>query len=210
MNGLNLKIKVCGMKHQQNVDELLELGVDYLGNIFYDQSPRSISQTGVKLTVNPAKKVGVFVKESIDVVKEKVQLHQFDVVQLHGADSNEICKQVKELGIEVWRVCPITNGYDFSELQKFPDADYFLFDTKTEKHGGSGKKFDWSLLQRIDKESPKKYFLAGGIGPIDAKEIKSLQLEKLYGLDLNSKFEIEPGLKNVELLKEFLNELRAS
>lgn len=208
MIGLDLKIKVCGMKHQQNVDELIELGVDYLGNIFFDKSPRSISQTGVKLTVNPAKKVGVFVKESIDVIKEKVKMHQFDVVQLHGADSNEICKQVKEIGIEVWRVCPITENFDFSELKKFPDADFFLFDTKTEKHGGSGKKFDWSLLELLDKESTKKYFLAGGIGPEDAQEIKNLHLENLYGLDLNSKFEIEPGLKNVQLLKEFLKELR--
>ena len=208
MIGLDLKIKVCGMKYQQNVDQLIELGVDYLGNIFFDKSPRSISQTGGKLTVYPAKKVGVFVKESIDVIKAKLEMHQFDVVQFHGADSNEICKQVKEIGLEVWRVCPITEDFDFLELKKFPDADFFLFDTKTEKHGGSGKKFDWSLLERLDKESPKKYFLAGGIGPEDAQEIKKLNLQNLYGLDLNSKFEIEPGIKNIQLLKEFLKELR--
>ena len=208
MNGRELKIKVCGMKHQQNVDELIRLGVDYLGNIFFDKSPRSIGQSGIKLSVSPAKKVGVFVKESIETIKAKTEEHKFDVVQLHGAESNEICKSVKDLGVEVWRVCPITDDFDFTELQNFPDADFFLFDTKTDKHGGSGKKFNWSLLDRIDKESPKKYFLAGGIGPGDAKEIKSLELDKLYGLDLNSQFENEPGLKNVDKLKEFLNELR--
>lgn len=208
MNGKELKIKVCGMKHQQNVDELINLGVDYLGNIFFDKSPRSIGSSGVKLQVKPVKKVGVFVKESIETIKEKTLVHQFDTIQLHGVDSNDICKAAKGLGVEVWRVCPITDDFDFSELQNFPDADFFLFDTKTDKHGGSGKKFDWSLLDRIDKESPKKYFLAGGIGPGDAQEIKSLNLKNLYGLDLNSQFEVEPGLKDVELLKEFLKELR--
>lgn len=209
MNGKELKIKVCGMNHQQNVDDLVELGVDYLGNIFFDKSPRSISQSGIKLSVNPAKKVGVFVKESIEAIKTKMIEHRFDVIQLHGVSSNDICKSLKTLGVEVWRVFPITDDFDFSELENFPDADFFLFDTKTDKHGGSGKKFDWSLLNSIDKQSPKKYFLAGGIGPGDAQEIKSLNLKNLIGLDLNSKFEIEPGLKDVGLLKEFLNELRA-
>ena len=95
------------------------------------------------------------------------------------------------------------------ELQNYPSADLFLFDTKTKNHGGTGKKFNWSLLNRIDKESQKKYFLAGGIGPGDVKEIKRLKLKNLIGLDLNSRFEIEPGIKDVKLLKEFLNELRA-
>ena len=163
MNGKDLKIKVCGMKHQQNVDELIKLDVDYLGNIFFDKSPRSIGQSGAKLAVNPEKKVGVFVKDSIEIIKLKTQEHQFDVVQLHGADSKEFCKSVKDLGVEVWTVCPITDKFNFLELQNFPYADFFLFDTITEKHGCSGKKFDWSLLDRIDKESPKKFFLAGGI-----------------------------------------------
>ena len=96
MNGKELKIKVCGMKHQQNVDALIELGVDYLGNIFFDKSPRSINQSGIKLAVNPVKKVGVFVKESIETIKAKTEEHHFDVVQLHGADSNEFCKSVKD------------------------------------------------------------------------------------------------------------------
>lgn len=204
MNGKELKIKVCGMKHQQNVDEVVALGLDFIGNIFFAKSPRNI-ETVVNIS---AKKVGVFVKESIEVIKSKIQENALGVIQLHGGESNDFCKEVKNLGIEVWKVFSVGEDFDFAQLQHFPDADLFLFDTKTENHGGAGKKFNWSLLDRIDKESPKTYFLAGGIGPGDAQEIKSLNLEKLIGLDLNSKFEIEPGLKDVNKLKEFLNELR--
>lgn len=196
------------MKHQQNVDDLMALGVDYLGNIFYPKSPRSIEAGQSKLTMKTPKKVGVFVKESFEVIAKKVKEHGIDVVQLHGAETNDICSEVKTLGVEIWRVCAITDDFDFNELKNFPDADKFLFDTKTEKHGGSGEKFDWSLLEKIDAASTKPYFLAGGIGPKDASEIKKLKLNKLVGLDLNSKFEVEPGLKSVELLKEFLTELR--
>lgn len=208
MNGASLKIKVCGMRHQQNVDELVALSVDYLGNIFYPKSPRSIQSDQTKLNIQQPQKVGVFVKESFETIKAKVAEHDIDVVQLHGAESNDICQQVKILGVEIWRVCAVTDDYDFNELNNFPDADKFLFDTKTEKHGGSGKKFDWSLLDKIDQASPKPYFLAGGIGPRDAAEIKKLNLKNLVGLDLNSQFEIEPGLKDVSTLKQFLNELR--
>lgn len=208
MDGKALKIKVCGMKHQQNVDDLVGLGLDYIGNIFFSKSPRDIASTGSVLRVKLPKKVGVFVQDSFENIKSKVKEHGIEVVQLHGVESNDFLKEIKSLGLEVWRVCPITENFDFSELKDFPDADYFLFDTKTEKHGGSGKKFDWSLLSKIDSESPKSYFLAGGIGPGDAEEIKSLKLTNLVGLDLNSKFEIEPGLKDVNKLKEFLKELR--
>ncbi len=205
MNGKELKIKVCGMKHQQNVDEVVGLGLDFIGNIFFAKSPRNI-----EIAVNTsAKKVGVFVKESIEVIKSKIKENDLKIIQLHGGESNDFCKEVKNLGMEVWKVFSVGEDFDFTQLQHFPDADLFLFDTKTENHGGAGRKFDWSLLDRIDKESPKIYFLAGGIGPGDAQEIKSLNLEKLIGLDLNSKFEIEPGLKDVGLLKKFLEELRA-
>ena len=192
------------MKHQQNVDEVVALGLDFIGNIFFAKSPRNIESV-VNTSV---KKVGVFVKESIEIIKSKIEENTLEVIQLHGGESNDFCKEVKDLGIEVWKVFSVGEDFDFSQLQYYPDADMFLFDTKTENHGGAGRKFDWSLLDRIDKESPKTYFLAGGIGPGDAQEIKSLNLKNLIGLDLNSKFEIEPGLKDVNKLKEFLNELR--
>ena len=192
------------MKHQQNVDEIVGLRLDFIGNIFFDKSPRkieSIIQTSVA-------KVGVFVQEPLSTIKEKIKEHGLSVIQLHGGESNDFCKSVKEFGVEVWKVISVDNDLNFSQLEDFPDADLFLLDTKTKSYGGTGKKFNWELLYKIDEKIPKQYFLAGGICPEDAKEIKALQLEKLIGLDLNSRFESGPGLKSLEHLEKFLNELR--
>lgn len=204
MKSRDLKIKVCGMTLQQNVDGLEALNIDFVGNIFFEKSPRNlVSVVNSKIT-----KVGVFVKETIDVIEDQVKQHQLKVVQLHGGESNEFCLEVKALGVEVWKVFSVDDQFDFSILQEFDNADLFLFDTKSPKHGGTGKKFNWNLLKKIDKLSPKEYFLSGGIGWGDAIEIKKLQLNKMVGLDLNSKFETSPGVKDVELLKGFLKELR--
>jgi len=204
MDARDLKIKVCGMTLQQNVDGLDLLDVNFVGNIFYAKSPRSI-------TVNvssKAIKVGVFVKETIEVIEAKIKRHNLQIVQLHVGESDEFCGLVKELGVEVWKVFSVDDEFDFTLLGQYSNSDLFLFDTKSPKHGGTGKKFNWDLLNNIDELSPKKYFLSGGIGSGDAKEIKKLKLKNMIGLDLNSKFEKSPGIKDVVLLKEFLKELR--
>lgn len=204
MDARDLKIKVCGMTLQQNVDGLDLLDVNFVGNIFYAKSPRSI-------TVNvssKAIKVGVFVKETIEVIEAQIKRHNLQIVQLHGGESDEFCGLVKELGVEVWKVFSVDDEFDFTLLGQYSNSDLFLFDTKSPKHGGTGKKFNWDLLNKIDELSPKKYFLSGGIGSGDAKEIKKLKLKNMIGLDLNSKFEKSPGIKDVVLLKEFLKELR--
>lgn len=205
MNGKDLKIKVCGMKHQQNVDEVVALGLDFIGNIFFAKSSRNLNS----IIHTSATKVGVFVKESLVIIKERITEHNLKVIQLHGGESNEFCKSVKNLGVQVWKVFSVGDDFESSKLKEFPDADLFLFDTKSKAYGGAGRKFDWSLLKAIDKKTPKKYFLAGGIHPNDAKAIKALQLKNIIGLDLNSQFESSPGLKNVEELKTFLVELRS-
>jgi phosphoribosylanthranilate isomerase len=201
----SLKIKVCGMTLQQNVDGLEALDVDYIGNIFYAKSSRSIHD----VVDSNAIKVGVFVKESIDVIASQVKEHGLSVVQLHGGELNEFCALVKELGVEVWKVFSVDDDFNFKELKNYPNADLFLFDTKSPKHGGTGVKFNWELLNKIDNESPKSYLISGGIGAGDAKEIKNLKLNNLIGLDLNSKFESAPGVKNLDLIKEFLKELKS-
>ena len=225
MVGKDLKIKVCGM-NQDEVHNFLNLKVNYVGNIFLESSPRNQDKTlGFETIGKDTAKVGVFVFKGLGVDISETEIdeilvnkilplkrkHQFDVIQFHGGEPDKLIKAAKsQLGLkEVWKVFSIGEDFDFSELQNYPSADLFLFDTKTKNHGGTGKKFNWSLLNRIDKESQKKYFLAGGIGPGDANEIKRLKLKNLIGLDLNSRFEIEPGIKDVKLLKEFLNELRA-
>ena len=193
------------MKHQQNVDEVAGLGLDFIGNIFFEKSPRNIEV----IIQTPVTKVGVFVKESLTTIKEKINQHGLAVVQLHGGESNDFCKAVKEFDVEVWKVLSLGNHFDFSQLSDFPDADLFLLDTETKNHGGAGEKFDWALLDELDKNTSKQYFLAGGIHAEDAKKIKALQLENLIGLDLNSRFESVPGLKNTQQLEKFLHELRS-
>ena len=193
------------MKHQQNVDETVALGLDFIGNIFYDKSPRNLSS----IIHTSVTKVGVFVKESLVAIKEKIVEHNLTVIQLHGGESNDFCKAVKDLGVEVWKVFSIGDDFETSKLKEFPYADKFLLDTKSKEYGGAGRKFDWALLNEIDKKTPKQYFLAGGICPNDAKEIKELKLENIFGLDLNSRFESSPGVKNIEELKKFLNDLRS-
>ena len=205
MSNKKLKIKVCGIKHQHNVDEIAGLKLDFIGNIFFEKSPRKIES----IIQTPVTKVGVFVKESLAKIKEKINQHGLAVIQLHGGESNDFCKSVKEFGVQVWKVLSIGDDFDFSQLSNYPDADMFLLDTKTKNHGGAGEKFDWKLLAKIDEKIPKQYFLAGGIHPEDAEAIKALQLEKLIGLDLNSRFESSPGIKNPEQLEKFLNELRS-
>lgn len=193
------------MKHQQNVDEIDGLEIDFIGNIFFSKSSRNIDAV---LETSVAK-VGVFVKESLATIKEKINQHGLAVIQLHGGESNDFCKSVKQLGVQVWKVLSIGDDLDFSQLSNYPDADMFLLDTETKNYGGAGKKFDWGLLFEIDKKIPKKYFLAGGIDPEDTEEIKALQLEKLTGLDLNSRFESSPGIKDPVKLEKFVKELRS-
>lgn len=204
MNNIDLKIKVCGLTLQDNIDGVDFLDIDFVGNIFYSKSPRYITSN----LNSKAIKVGVFVKETIKTIKTKIEKHDLQVVQLHGGESNEFCNLVKQLGVHVWKVFSIDDEFNFELLNEFDSADLFLFDTKSPKHGGTGKKFNWELLNKIDDLSPKKYFLSGGIGFKDVKEIKRLQLKNMIGLDLNSKFEKSPGIKDVELLKEFLKKLR--
>ena len=204
MNNIDLKIKVCGLTLQDNIDGVDFLDIDFVGNIFYSKSPRYITSN----LNSKAIKVGVFVKETIKTIKTKIEKHDLKVVQLHGWESNEFCNLVKQLGVHVWKVFSIDDEFNFELLNEFESADLFLFDTKSPKHGGTGKKFNWELLNKIDDLSPKKYFLSGGIGFKDINEIKKLQLKNMIGLDLNSKFEKSPGIKDVELLKEFLKKLR--
>lgn len=202
--GKVLKIKVCGIKVQENLKQLEQLGLDYVGHIFFEKSPRNILQP-INGNVD---KVGVFVNASLEFIQQKVSEYNLKVVQLHGGESEEFLDDVKELGVQVWKVFSIGENFDFSQLTLFENADAFLLDTKSPQHGGTGKKFDWSVLERIDETTIKPFYLSGGVGPNDTDEIKSLKLKNLIGLDLNSQFEIQPGLKDIEKLKTFIQAIR--
>ena len=202
---MKLKLKVCGMKHAANIAAVAELEPDYLGFIFYPKSPRFISEVSaelIKYIPTSIKTTGVFVDEELDTVKAYIFKYNLKAVQLHGKESEKYCEEIKLTGIEVIKAFGVNEDFDFSQLESYVNVvDYFLFDTQTPNHGGSGKVFDWRLLQNYSLNIP--YFLSGGIDLNHIEQIKEINDPRFYALDINSKFEIEPGLKNVEKIKEF-------
>lgn len=199
------------MRLAANIAAVAELQPDYLGFIFYEKSPRLISDVSaelIKYIPSEIKTVGVFVNEDLEKVKDKVNTLKLKAVQLHGSESPEYCAALKTAfgSLQVIKAFGIDEDFDFSELETYLGVvDYFLFDTKTKAHGGSGKTFDWSVLDRYTYTKP--YFLSVGIDLEHAPAIKNINDERLYALDINSRFEIEPGLKDAEKIKEFIKEM---
>ena len=205
-----MKLKVCGMKYQDNIQEVATLQPDYLGFIFYEQSARHFDAHCIPEISNTIKKTGVFVDADLDFVIKKISKHNLKAVQLHGNEAPEYCKQLRGKNIEIIKVFSIKNEFDFSILKSYDDiVDYFLFDTKGKLPGGNGYVFDWTILNNYPSTTP--FFLSGGIGLSQIDDINKFQKSEAskycYALDVNSKFEIEPGLKNIEDLKKFKNNL---
>ncbi len=195
-----MKLKVCGMKYQDNINEVAALQPDYLGFIFHEESPRNFDGLIPELPKN-IQKVGVFVDQKIEFISNQMEKHQLSVIQLHGHESTEICRILKSTNAKVIKVFSIKDAFDFTVLTPYEDVcDYFLFDTKGKLPGGNGYAFDWSVLNNYP--STKPFFLSGGIGIDQIENLKQFQLSKAskycYAIDVNSKFEIEPGLKNIE------------
>lgn len=202
-----LSLKVCGMKH--NTLEVAQLEPDYLGFIFFEKSKRNYDKAHIEILPEGIKKVGVFVDASIAFVVDKIKQFQFDVIQLHGSETPEYCKSLQARSkVELWKVFSIKDHFDFSVLEAYETVvDKFLFDTKGKEKGGNGYTFDWSVLQ--DYPSQKPFILSGGIGLEEIPAVNELKKTKLplFGIDVNSKFEDKPGLKNIDLLKSLVNEL---
>jgi phosphoribosylanthranilate isomerase len=201
-----MKIKVCGMKHPGNISELSTLPIHFMGMIFYAGSPRyadELEMDDVSALPSSIKRVGVFVDADIDCIMETAGKYKLDFVQLHGKETVEFCKELNK-SIPVIKAFNVSEAADFEQAKPYENAcNYFLFDTKTPKYGGSGQKFDWSLLDHYKGETP--FFLSGGIDLSDAEKIKKTQHPKLYGIDINSRFETAQRLKNVEKIKEFID-----
>lgn len=207
-----MKLKICGMKYQHNMTEVAALQPDYLGFIFYEKSARNFDTSIPKIS-NSIKKTGVFVNEDITIVIEKISTFSLQAVQLHGDESPEYCLKLKhhyktksDKKLEIIKVFSIKNEFNFEVLKPYENVcDYFLFDTKGQLPGGNGYTFDWSILNMYP--STKPFFLSGGIGLKEIHDIKKFMQSKAskycYALDVNSKFEIEPGLKAVSILKDF-------
>jgi phosphoribosylanthranilate isomerase len=206
MEQQDLKIKICGMRDVENIKQILELEPDYLGFIFYENSTRHISKAQmkevIKLSFGETERVGVFVNESVENVLSYADQGFFDIVQLHGNETPEIVKALKEEGLEIIKVFSVDDNFNAKVLNRYADADYFLFDTKGKLPGGNGVKFNWDVLENSKIKKP--FFLSGGLGVDDMEMINSFKSKNLYALDFNSKLEDEPGLKNLTKVKQIL------
>lgn len=201
-----LIVKVCGLKNSQNLKQIVALGVDYVGMIFYAKSPRFVEENPENFKEVTIPKVGVFVNASVQDIADIKSKYGISVAQLHGKESPAFCSEIKSLGLQVWKAFGVDDHFDFSQLHQFPAVDLFLFDTKTPSHGGSGIKFSWDLLKNVPPQF--SYLLSGGINLEDAEEIKNLQLPGLKGVDINSKFELSPGIKDIDKVKKMLVALK--
>jgi phosphoribosylanthranilate isomerase len=208
----SLKIKVCGMKIPENMEAVSGLNPDFMGFIFYPPSKRFI---GLEFEVNHLKaidkniiKTGVFVNATIDEVVEFGKLYGMQAIQLHGNESPEFCQKVKAQGFFTIKAFGVNDTFDFAKLNPYQaHVDLFLFDTKTDQHGGSGKTFNWQVLAKYKLNTP--FMLSGGISLDNLDEVLKLNHPQFYGVDINSKFELEPGLKDIEKLKTAFEKLKS-
>ena len=203
-----MKIKICGLKFESNILGLSKLEPDYMGFVFWEKSKRLVIGSTPNLSQSKIKKTGVFVNADFEKIKDKVRVHKLEAIQLHGLESPEFCEKIKNLGVEIIKAFSIDENFNFNVLEKYElCSDYFLFDTKGKSPGGNGISFDWEILRNYKYK--KKFFLSGGISieSINAiKKIKNLSLP-LFCVDINSRFELNPGEKNIELIKSFKNSL---
>lgn len=230
-------IKVCGMREPENIRAISALGIDMIGFIFWPDSPRYVqmisSQAGiipdysmerlnkgrgkVEEPVDSAtspKRVGVFVDDMPQSIVTRVFNYDLDFVQLHGEESRVMIENLRRTlepdiksGVKVIKALSIEKPEDVARYEEYEGVvDMFLFDTKCKTVGGSGEQFDWSVLEQYDGKTP--FLLSGGIGPDDVERVKAFRHPQFAGVDLNSRFEVEPGLKDVEALRRFIQALR--
>jgi phosphoribosylanthranilate isomerase len=218
-----MKIKVCGMKYPENMSEVASLKPDYMGFIFWEPSARSFSGSLPSLP-SQVRKVGVFVNEAILSILEKTAEYSLDLIQLHGDETPEYCASLRnalngvysseknsDRLVGIIKAISMGGPYPFDELRAYQGSvDYFLFDSKGPLPGGNGYAFDWRLLRNYNLDTP--YFLSGGIGMKELENLRNFMstplAEKCCAIDVNSAFEIEPGLKDPERLQNFIKEIK--
>ncbi|MCB0502151.1 MAG: phosphoribosylanthranilate isomerase [Bacteroidetes bacterium] len=212
-----MKIKICGIKYQRDLESIIPLQPDYLGFIFYPKSARCMRQTlstdDVKLVPKSIKKVGVFVNEDITELLKMIKSYQLDGIQLHGDESPEYLSELQNilkdvhLKVEVIKAFGIDPAFDLQKLNDYKQyCNYFLFDTKTPKYGGSGLQFDWNLISDYDNEL--SLWMSGGMDVEDVKKLMSVVHLNMAVIDMNSKLETEPGVKDIVKVKKAIDEVR--
>lgn len=197
-------IKVCGMREAENIREAEALGIDWMGFIFWPQSSRYVAERPTYLPTR-CKRVGVFVDEQIEQVRHIVEDYALDIIQLHGNESPEYARTLG--GRTLIKAFNIATADDLAQTRPYEGiVDLFLFDTKGRTVGGNGEKFDWTVLNAYQGATP--FLLSGGIGPDDAERIRAFRHPRCIGIDLNSRFEVSPAFKDVDLLREFVKNIR--
>lgn len=201
-------IKVCGMREPENIRQVASLGIDWMGFIFYPVSPRAVRDTTETIEENlPVKKTGVFVNAAVEEILRTAERYRLDTIQLHGNETPVECSRLQAKGYKVMKAFRVSSEKSFDETNRYAGCvDYFLFDTPSANYGGSGRRFDWSALAAYRGETP--FLLSGGIGPEQAEEIRHFQHPRFAGIDLNSKFEVCPGRKDVGKLSAFIQLIR--
>ena len=204
-----MKLKVCGMKQENNILDVADLEPNYMGFIFYEKSPRNFTNEIPELPED-VKKIGVFVNTSIDFIVSKIEQYRLEGVQLHGNESPEFCKELKTYDILVIKVFSMKNQFNFKVLEPYEEVcDYYLFDTKGKEPGGNGYTFNWNLLKQYKLTKP--YFLSGGIGLDNMDDLllflKRPESRLCCTLDVNSKFESAIAFKDIQKLKDFKYQL---
>lgn len=201
-------VKVCGLRDEQNIQDICQLQIQWIGLNFYKPSSRYIAtyeKESISKIPNHIKRVGVFVNGDLETIRQIVEQYELDYVQLHGDESVSFCESISTFCtvIKVFRIdsefkMPLTEDYEST-------VDYFLFDTNSKHFGGSGKKFNWDILSQYTGTTP--FLLSGGIGPEDTTDLKKLEHPQFIGIDINSKFELAPAVKSKALIETFLTKL---
>lgn len=204
-----LKLKICGLKFPSNIQEISLLNPDYLGFIFYEKSKRLVDEATFEAIhqIDSSKKVAVFVNQSLENILEIAQKGNFKILQLHGDESPEFCKKLKEKeDFQLIKAFGVDENFDFQILKNYANTvDYFLFDTKGKERGGNGTTFDWNILKKYDQTTP--FFLSGGIGLDNLDDLMRFLNENtlnIHAIDVNSRFEIAPALKDIEKIKQLV------
>ena len=198
-------VKVCGMRDSENIRAIEQTKADLMGFIFHPKSPRFVASLPEYMP-KKQKRVGVFVNASLEQILAKAQKFSLEYIQLHGDEPPAFCSELKNRGLKVIRAQRIANADDIIRAESYNMADLMIFDTKTELYGGSGKKFNWQLLENYKGCVP--FLLSGGIRSDTFEEIKAFFHPQFAGIDLNSGFEISPALKDVGNLNNFIEKIK--
>lgn len=197
------------MREFQNINDVASLHPQYLGFIFYPQSPRYVGEDfQMPLLASSIKKVGVFVNASTETIREKVSKYSLDLVQLHGEETAEQCHELRAHNVLIIKAFSVADKLELPHLNRYHEAaDFFLFDTKGKYYGGNAQRFNWTILNDYNQRTP--FFLSGGLKPENVEEANMLKDMNITALDVNSGVEISPGLKDIEKVRRVIEQLKS-